>query len=75
MPAAACSWMLREVKILWSGDCRVILQVEAAFSGRKVDRRKLAADVDAELGLIIFVWNRIGQMARRSTPEWSRTRV
>ena len=34
-----------------------------------------AADVDAELGLITCVWSRIGQMARRPTPERSRARV
>ena len=67
--------MLRKVKVLRSGDCRVILQLETAFSGRKIDRRVLAADVDAELGLITSVWSRIGQMARRSTPERSRARV
>ena len=31
---------------------RVILQLEAALSGRKIDRRVLAADVGAYLGLI-----------------------
>ena len=31
--------------------------------------------VDAELGLITCVWSRIGQRARRSTPERSRPRV
>ena len=69
-PASAwCSWMSRNVKILRGGDCRVTLRLEAALSSRKVDRRMVAADVDAEL------WSRIGQMARRSTPERSCTGV
>ena len=48
--------MSRKVKVLGSGDCRVTLQLEAALSAEKIDRRVLAADVDAELGLIICVW-------------------
>ena len=40
-------------------------------SGRKVDRRVLAMNVDAELGLTTCVWDRTGQMARLSTPERS----
>ena len=51
-----------------------ILQVEAALSGRKVDRRMFAADVGAELWLTTCAWSRNGQMARRSTPERSRAR-
>ena len=35
----------------------------------------LATDIGAELGLITCVWDRIGQMARRSTPEQSCTGV
>ena len=49
--------MSRKVNVLRSGDCRVTLQLEAALSGRKIDRRVLATDVDAELwrtGLISF---------------------
>ena len=60
--ARAC----RKPKILWGGDCRVTLQFEASFFWCV-----LAADVDAELGLIACVWSRIGQMARLSTPERS----
>ena len=45
------------------------------FLGRKVVRRVLATDIGAELGLITCVWSRIGQMARPSTPEWTRTLV
>ena len=45
------------------------------FSGRKVGRRVLTADVDAELRLLTCVWNRIVQIARRSTPERSRAWV
>ena len=41
--------MLRKVKVLQCADCRAILQLEAALSGRKTDRRVLATDVDAEL--------------------------
>ena len=67
--------MSRKVKVLRSGDCHVTLQLEAALSGRKIDRRVLATDVDAELSLVTCVWSRIGQMARRSTPERSRARV
>ena len=44
-------------------------------SGRKVARRVLATDIDAEVGLPTCVWDRIGQMARRSTPERSCTGV
>ena len=45
------------------------------MSVRKIDRRVLAADIDAELGLITCVWDRIGQMTRRSIPERSYTGV
>ena len=34
---------------------RVILQVEAALSGRKDDRPVLAADIDAEPGIIQYL--------------------
>ena len=44
-------------------------------SGRKVDRRVLATDIDANLGFVTCVWDRIGQMARRSIPERSCTGV
>ena len=67
--------MSRKVEVLRSGDCRVVLQLEAALPGRKVDRRVLVTDADAELGLVTCVRSRIGQMARRSTPEVSRARV
>ena len=56
-------------------DCHVILQVEAALFGRKVDRRVLTADVDAELWLISCVWNRNCQIARWPTPQRSRARA
>ena len=46
--------------VLLGGDCRVFLQLEAALSGGKIDRRVLATDVDAELGLITCVWSRTG---------------
>ena len=58
--------MLRQFEVLGSGDCRVVLLLETHVSGR---------DIDAHLGLITCVWSRIGQMARRFTPERSRTRV
>ena len=67
--AAWWSCMSRKVKVLQSGDCRVTLQLDAALSGRKIDRRLLATDADAELGLKTCVWSRVGQMARRSPPE------
>ena len=45
------------------------------FLVEEVDRRVLVTDVVAELGLITCVWDRIGQMARHSTPRRSGTRV
>ena len=78
LPCAGCCLMLqmsRKVKVLRSGDCRVTLQLEAALSGRKIDRRVVATDVDAELGLVTCVWSRIAQIGRRSTPGRSRARV
>ena len=65
----------KDLKKLFLDPCRVALLLETNVSGRKVDRRVLATDIDAELGLITCVWSRIGQMARLSTPERSRTRV
>ena len=64
LPCAGCCPMLRnvEIEVLGGGDCCVTLHV-------------LATDVDAEVGLIICVWSRIGQMARRTTPARSRARV
>ena len=47
--------------------------LETRVSGREVDRRVLVTDIGAELELITCVWDRIGQMARRSTPERSCT--
>ena len=46
------------VRILGGCDCgrQVILKVEAVFPGREIDRRVLAAEVDAEFGLITCVW-------------------
>ena len=64
-----------EFKVLGGGDRRVVLLLETHFSGWKVDRRVLATNIDAELGLITCVWSRIGQMARRSTPERIRARI
>ena len=49
--------------------------LETHVSGRKVDRRVLATDIDAELGLITCVWDLISQIARRSTPERRCARV
>ena len=43
--------------------------------GGEVDRRVLVTDIDAELGLINCVWDRIGQTARQSTPRRSGTGV
>ena len=39
----------------------VVLLLETDVSGRKVHRRVLAADIDAELGLTTCVCDRIGQ--------------
>ena len=60
---------------LGSGDRRVVLLLDTHVFVRKVDRRVLAADIDAELGLITCVWDRIGQMTRWSIPEQSYTGV
>ena len=46
-----------------------------SVSSRKVHKRVLATDINAERGLITCVWSRIGQMARGSTPKRSRARV
>ena len=35
----------------------------------------LAADIDAQLGLATCLWDRVGQMTRRSLPERSYTGV
>ena len=40
------------------------------FLKRKVDRRVPAIKDDAQLGLITCVWDRTGQMAKQSIPEW-----
>ena len=42
----------------------LVLLLETHVFGRKVDRRVLATDIDAKLGLMTCVWSRIGQMAR-----------
>ena len=76
MLAAACCWSLRKMVQIFGGRdgvCQVIPEVEAVFPGRKVDRRVLTVDVDAELGLITCARSGIGQMARRSTPRRCRT--
>ena len=71
--------MLRNVEVKCGGKLRsseaVIVLRETHVSGRKVDRRVLAIDIDAELGLATCVWSRIGQVARLSTPEQSSTGV
>ena len=73
LPSAGCCLMLRNVEgKLRSSDAvivAVVLLLETNVSGRKVDRRVLTTDIDAELGLITCVWDRIGQMARRSHPR------
>ena len=62
--------MSRLMKVLGSGDRRVVLLLETHVSCRMVDRRVLTTDVDAELRLIQPVFgDRIGQIARRSIPE------
>ena len=75
---ATMCWLLLEApecRVLGSGDRRVVLLLEIHLFGRKVDRSVLATDMDAGLGLITCVWDRIGQMARRSIPERSSTGV
>ena len=74
LSCAGCCLMLgsvEETNFLGSGDRRVVLLLETHVYDRKVDRRVLAADIDAELGLVTCVWDR----TRRSTPERSRARV
>ena len=44
--------MLRNAEVHGSGVCRVVVSLKTDVSGRKVDRRVLATDVDAELGLM-----------------------
>ena len=79
LPNAGCCLKLQNVEVNFqvprSGDRRVVLLRETRVSGRKVDRRVLAINVDAELGLITFVWDRTGQMTGQSIPERSCTRV
>ena len=48
---------------------------EVRVPGGEVDRRVLVTDIDAELGLITCVFDRIGQFARHSTPGRSGTDV
>ena len=70
-----------ECRLLDALECRGTLRsseaaIVASYSSwkllflvRKLDRRALATDVDAELGFITCVWSRIGQMARRLHPS------
>ena len=46
------------------------IKFEAVLSQGIIDRRVLTADVDAELGLITFVWSCVGQMAKLSAAKW-----
>ena len=55
LDAPACRGIF---KVLGSGGRRVVLLREPHVSGRKVDRRVLAINVDAELWLITCVWDR-----------------
>ena len=57
-----------------SGDDNCVVFVrEMPVPGGEVDRRALVTDIDAELGLITCVWDRIGQMARsHPTAKWHR---
>ena len=48
--------MSKKITVLRSGDRRVVVLRETRVSGRKVDRRVLATDIDAELGLTICVF-------------------
>ena len=63
------------MKVLRSGARRVVILRETHVSGRKVDRRVLAINVDAELGLITSVRDRAGQTARQSIHKRSSTGV
>ena len=54
------------VKVLGGSDCgsKIILGVEVVSPRRVIDRRVLAADVDAGLGLITGVRKWMSQVAR-----------
>ena len=52
--------MSKQIEVLGSGDRRVVLLLETHVSGREVDRRVLATDIKADLGLLSCVWERIG---------------
>ena len=65
---------MRYINILGDGDCCVVLVREIPVPGGEVYRRVLVTDIDAELGLITCVWDRIGQMARHSTQRRSGTK-
>ena len=69
LPYAGCCLVLR------SSEAVIVASysLETHISVLKVDRRVLATDIDADLWLINCVWDRIGQMARRSTQERSYT--
>ena len=67
--------MLRYIQVLGSSDRCVVLLLETHVCVQKVDGRVLAADIDAELGLMTCVLDRIGQMTRRSITERSYTGV
>ena len=64
--------MSRYIKILSGADCRVVIVREIPVAVGEVDRRVLVADIDADLGLTTCIWDRIGQMARHSTPRRKR---
>ena len=57
---------------LSGADCRVVIVRDNPVAVGEVDRRVLVADIDADLGLTTCVWDRIGQMARHSTPRRKR---
>ena len=56
--------MSRKIQILRSCDRRDVLLWDAHVSGRKIDRRVLTVNVDAELGLTTCVWDRTSQSAQ-----------
>ena len=74
LPRAGCCLTLLNVEVNeGGGDRRVVLLLETHVSVRKVDRRVLATDIDAELGLMTCDWHRIGQMTRQFIPKQSYT--
>ena len=69
LAAAGCSWMRKTFWIFCGGDYGgVVAARETSVTVREIDLRVLLVHAAAEVGLIAWVWSRIGQAARHSTP-------